>query len=63
MVKALALAALLCAASCTTTKGSYCSISSPIRLSDKAIGALSDAEVADILARNETGAKLCGWVP
>lgn len=61
---AVTLIALSIVTGCSvTTKGSFCQISSPIRLSDKAVDALSDAEVANILARNETGAKLCGWTP
>jgi hypothetical protein len=50
-------------ASCTTTKGSFCAIESPIRLAPAAVAALSDAEVKVILAHNRTGQKLCGWRP
>lgn len=63
MLRYSILAGLLFLAACTTTKGSFCAISKPIRLSETAISALSDAEVADILAANEKGAKLCGWRP
>ena len=63
MVRALALVLLLGLASCQTTKGSFCSISSPVRLSPEAVDALSDAEVARLLAHNEKGAALCGWKP
>lgn len=62
-VKAITLALLIALAGCTTTKGSFCAVSSPVRLSAKAIDALSDAEVKDILARNRLGQKLCGWKP
>lgn len=48
---------------CTTTKGTFCQIAEPVRLSDTAIDALSDAEVEKLLARNLKGAKLCGWRP
>lgn len=61
MVKVLILAVLL--AGCTTTKGSFCQISSPIRLSGETVDHLSDAEVAAILAHNEKGAALCRWKP
>ena len=61
MVKILALAALVALAGCTTTKGSFCQISSPIRLSVETIDHLSDEEVAALLAHNEKGRKLCGW--
>lgn len=61
MGKGLILAALLALAACTTTKGSFCQISSPIRLSSQVVDALSDAEVAAVLSHNEKGAALCGW--
>lgn len=61
--KALILAAVLALAACTTTGGSFCQVSKPIRLSEQAIAALSDSEVADILAANAKGEKLCGWKP
>lgn len=61
MVKGLTLAALLALVACTTTKGSFCAIEHPIRLSKATIAALSDAEVKAILSQNETGKKLCGW--
>ncbi|TPM59171.1 hypothetical protein FJ959_09895 [Mesorhizobium sp. B2-2-4] len=63
MVKGLTLALLIALAGCTTTKGSFCALESPIRLSAAAIAALSDAEVRGILAHNRTGQKLCGWKP
>ena len=56
------LAALLLLTACTTPKAGFCAISSPIRLSGETVDQLSDAEVKDILARNEKGRKLCGWV-
>lgn len=61
--KGLTLALLLALASCTTTKGSFCAIESPIRLSSAAVAALSDAEVKTVLAHNRAGQKLCGWKP
>ncbi len=63
MAKALILALLIAAAGCQTTKGTFCQISSPIRLSSEAVDALSDSEVNAILAHNEKGEKLCGWKP
>ncbi|UCI11542.1 MULTISPECIES: hypothetical protein [unclassified Mesorhizobium] len=45
MVKGLTLALLIALAGCTTTKGSFCALESPIRLSATAIAALSDVEV------------------
>lgn len=44
-------------------RSSFCTISSPIRLSAPAIDAMSDGEVRDVLAHNEKGRKLCGWHP
>ena len=64
MVKALALASLLALAACqTANKGSFCAIAHPVRLSDSAIDALTDAEVEKLLAFNRKGAALCGWRP
>lgn len=63
MVKVLTVSLLLALAACTTTKGSFCAIESPIRLSSAAVAALSDAEVKTILAHNRKGAALCGWRP
>lgn len=59
MPKALLLTAFLALAACQTTSGSYCAISKPIRLSDAAVDALSDAEVERILTHNEQWQKLC----
>lgn len=61
MVRALTLAALIALAGCTTTKGSFCQIAKPIRISSEAVDQLSDKEVAALLAHNEKGRKLCGW--
>ena len=68
MVKTLSLAALFAAfvnlTACTTTpRGSFCSISEPIRLSDATVASLTDAEVERVLAHNEKGRKLCRWSP
>lgn len=60
MPKALMLATILAISACQTTRGSYCEITKPIRLSDAAVDALSDAEVARVLTHNETHKKLCG---
>lgn len=58
-----ALLLLLALSACTTTKGTFCSISEPIRLSPQAVDALTDAEARDVLAHNERGKALCGWRP
>lgn len=62
-LKGLTLALLIALAGCTTTKGSFCAISEPVRLSAAAIAAMSDAEVKAALTHNRTGQKLCGWKP
>lgn len=63
MDKILMLTALLIAAGCTTTGGSFCKVEHPIRPTKAEVATLSDATVAAILAHNEKGAKLCGWKP
>ncbi|MEW9808608.1 hypothetical protein [Mesorhizobium marinum] len=63
MVKGLTFAAALALAGCQTAGGSFCQISSPIRLSAETVDHLSDPEVADILAHNEKGQRLCSWKP
>lgn len=62
-MKALAVVLMLALAGCQTTKGSFCTVSKPIRLSAQAVDALSDAEVKALLAFNRKGQKLCGWKP
>ncbi len=59
----LAVVMFLALAGCTTAKGSFCAISSPVRLSSSAVDALSDAEVRAMLAHNRKGQALCGWAP
>lgn len=63
LIRASAVCAFFALTACTTTKGSFCQISNPIRLSGETVGHLSDAEAASILAHNEKGAALCGWKP
>jgi hypothetical protein len=59
----LAVMMFLALAGCTSAKGSFCAISSPIRLSSSVVDALSDAEVKAMLAHNRKGQALCGWAP
>lgn len=59
----LILLAFLLAGCQTVPKGSFCQISEPIRLSDSAIDALSDAEVKALLSHNRKGQRLCQWRP
>lgn len=44
-------------------KGSFCQISSPIRLSSQTVDHLSDEEVSALLAHNEKHQRLCGAKP
>ena len=60
---ALAVALVAALAGCTSTTGSFCAVSSPLRLSAKGVDALSDTEVRALLAHNRKGEKLCGWRP
>ncbi|BAP94487.1 hypothetical protein [Aurantimonas phage AmM-1] len=50
-------------AGCTAQRGSFCETAEPIRPSRATIAAMSDGEVAALLAHNETGEALCGWRP
>lgn len=63
MVKVLTLAALLALVACTTPSGSFCEIARPMRPSAAEIAAMSDARVAEVLAHNAKGERLCGWRP
>lgn len=64
VAKILIALSLLAICGCqATTRGSFCQIENPIRISAPAISSLSDAEVRQILAHNRKGEKLCGWHP
>ncbi|MDX8482669.1 hypothetical protein RFN28_30050 [Mesorhizobium sp. VK24D] len=64
MGKGLIIAAFVAALSgCTTARGGFCAVSSPLRLSGRAVDALSDEEARALLAHNRKGEKLCGWRP
>lgn len=63
MGKMILAALLISLAGCTSVTGSFCSIATPISLSERAIKAMTDSEVAAALAHNEKGAALCGWKP
>lgn len=63
MVKALTFAALLALAGCQTAKGTFCDIAKPIRLAPEQVDQLTDTQVAELLAYNTKGQRLCGWRP
>ncbi|MER9328202.1 hypothetical protein NKJ26_19585 [Mesorhizobium sp. M0152] len=62
-LKLASAAALVMVAGCTTVKGGFCAVSSPLRLRAVTVDALSDAEVKALLAHNRKGERLCGWKP
>jgi hypothetical protein len=61
MAKAVSLIAVLLLTGCVTTGGNFCDIAKPIRPSN--VATLSDNDVAEMLAHNEKGQRLCGWRP
>jgi hypothetical protein len=64
LVAAVLLTIVLLFAGCASTpRGSFCDIEHPTRLSDATIDVMPDVEVADALAHNRKGEKLCGWKP
>nr|WMC99354.1 hypothetical protein RAR13_11920 [Aminobacter aminovorans] len=63
MVKALTLAALIALSACQTAKGTFCDIAKPIRLAPEQVDQLTDDQVAQLLAHNTKGQRLCGWRP
>lgn len=63
MKYAIILALLALAACQTTGGGSFCQIARPQRPSAEEIAAMSDARVAEVLAQNRKGQKLCAWKP
>lgn len=60
---AICILCIFLSACSVTSKGTFCDIARPIRLSDQAIDAMSDREVQDALAHNLKGQRLCGWRP
>ena len=63
MVKALTLSALIALSACQTAKGTFCDIAKPIRLAPEQVDQLTDDQVAQLLAHNIKGQKLCSWRP
>lgn len=63
MIRTIAFIAMVALSACQTTSGSFCDIARPQRPSPAEIVAMSDARVADVLAHNRKGQKLCGWKP
>lgn len=64
LVRFFALFAMISIAACTTTpSGSFCDIASPMRPSAAAVDAMTDEQVAAMLAHNNRGERLCSWRP
>jgi len=63
LILALPVLVAFVVAGCTTASGGFCAVSSPLRLSAKAVDALSDEEARALLSHNRKGQKLCGWRP
>ncbi|RUW38973.1 hypothetical protein EN739_12025 [Mesorhizobium sp. M2A.F.Ca.ET.017.03.2.1] len=63
MGKVIALALAIVLAGCAAPSGSFCAVSSPVRLSAAAVDQLTDAQARELLAHNRKGQKLCGWRP
>jgi hypothetical protein len=61
--KLLALLLMLGVASCQSgaVVDDFCLLNSPTRPTQAQIAAMSDAQVAQALARNKLGQKRCGW--
>lgn len=63
LILALLVLVAFVVAGCTSALGGFCAVSSPLRLSAKAVDALSDQEARALLSHNRKGQKLCGWRP
>ncbi len=61
MVKVIALVAFCALSACASPQGSFCLVSTPMRLSPATLAVMTDREVSAMLSHNEKGAKLCGW--
>lgn len=62
MVARLILIAFIAVmAGCQTPKGGFCTVAKPLHPSKATIQAMSDKEVADMLAYLERGRRLCDW--
>jgi hypothetical protein len=59
----LTIAATALLSGCATNSGSPCGGWKPIRPTHAEVMAMSGGTVAQILAHNEQGAKVCGWKP
>lgn len=63
MAARLILLLTLALAGCQSVTPTFCDLAEPIRMSDRTVDAMTDAEVEQVLTHNLTGAKACGWKP
>lgn len=63
LILAVTIAIAAALAGCTTARGGFCVVASPVRLSASTVGSLSDQEARALLAHNRKGEELCGWRP
>ena len=63
VARLICVATLSLLAACQTSGGSFCDIARPQRPTQSEIAAMTDARVAEVLALNEKGQRLCGWRP
>lgn len=64
-LRAFCIGAVLVLAACQTVPSgnTFCDIAKPIRPTASQVDAMTDAQVRELLAHNQKGAKLCGWRP
>jgi len=63
IIRCIFCAAFVVLAGCQTVPvdGDFCRRNQPLRFSSAQVDAMTDEQVARVLAHNERGAKLCGW--
>ncbi len=59
----LAIGVATLAAGCASNPGTACDGWRPIRPLEDDLATMSDPLIAQVLAHNEHGAKVCGWKP
>jgi hypothetical protein len=63
LLGALFMVIVIAFAGCATTAGTFCDLARPVRLSEAAVAAMTDAEVKEALRQNRIGQEQCGWAP
>lgn len=62
-LRLLCIFCIIVLAGCQTASGDWCDIAKPLRLSPATVDAMTDAEVAAMLAHNKKLERLCGVKP